>query len=57
MGATNPFEYFLIVAGPDAKAGCLEGAEITFLIDGEEVSQTASNDLEPDPHELDLSIS
>jgi hypothetical protein len=48
--------YSMIVAGPEAVAGCAEGATITFRIDGEQAAQTGVNDLsfDDDGHILDL---
>jgi hypothetical protein len=50
--------YSMIVAGPEAVAGCAEGATITFRIDGEQAGQTGINDLsfDEDGHELDLRL-
>ena len=57
MGANNPFVFFLSVAGPELVPECLAMAAITFRVDGDEIDQTATNDLGPEPHDLDLSIS
>jgi hypothetical protein len=50
--------YSLIVAGPEAIAGCSEGASVAFRIDGETALQTGINDLsfDDDGHVLDLSV-
>ena len=57
MGANNPFVYFLIVAGPQLIPDCRAGAQITFRVGGEEIEQPSTNGLEPEPHEVGLSLS
>jgi len=56
-GVTEGY-YTLIVAGPDAVAGCDEGATLTFRLDGQPATETAINDLRRDDggHELNLSL-
>jgi hypothetical protein len=50
--------YTLAVAGPESVAGCAEGAEITFRLDGEPAAETAVNDLGrgSEGHELNLTL-
>jgi hypothetical protein len=50
--------YMLIVAGPNAVAGCAGDAELTFRLDGEPAAESAVNDLGSGAagHELDLTV-
>lgn len=50
--------YTLIVAGPEAVAGCDEGATLTFRLDGDPAVETAVNDLGAgsEGHELNLTV-
>jgi hypothetical protein len=50
----DPDTYGLLVAGPDAIAGCGRDAEITLRVDGKPLSTTARNALDGDRHELNL---
>lgn len=50
--------YTLIVAGPESVSGCVEGARLTFRLDGKPAAETAVNDLGrgSEGHELDLNV-
>jgi len=52
----SPDSYDLLVAGPEAVAGCERGGTITFKVNGKEVAQTAINDVEGDGVPLDLTV-
>ena len=47
--------YILTVAGPDSLPGCVAGGTITFRVDGESTSETATNSPEQSTH-LDLTL-
>ena len=50
--------YTLIVAGPESISGCVEGAGLTFRLDGKPAAETALNDLGrgSEGHELHLTL-
>ena len=49
--------YLLSIVGPDAIAGCLPGATVTFRVDGKTAIETALNAPRPDEGEaLDLTL-
>ena len=50
--------YTLEVAGPESISGCVEGATLTFRLDGKPVAETALNDLGrgSEGHELNLTV-
>ena len=47
--------YILTVAGPDSLPGCIAGGTISFRVDGESTSETATNSPEQSTH-LDLTL-
>jgi hypothetical protein len=47
--------YILTVAGPDSLPGCVASRTITFRVDGESTSETATNSPEQSTH-LDLTL-
>jgi len=50
--------YTLIVAGPESVSGCVEGARLTFRLNGKPAAETALNDLGrgSEGHELNLTV-
>jgi hypothetical protein len=50
--------YTLVVAGPQAVAGCAQGGTLSFRLDGKPLAETALNDLGSgrDGHELNLTV-
>ncbi|MGH9287249.1 MAG: hypothetical protein ACRD0V_02965, partial [Acidimicrobiales bacterium] len=47
--------YILSVVGPDSVPGCAAGGRITFVVDGDQATETATNSPEQSTH-LDLTI-
>ncbi len=56
MGNVDTETYRLRVAGPVAVPGCEAGAEITFLVNGNETRGTQVNDLASEQRTLDLTL-
>jgi hypothetical protein len=50
--------YTLVVAGPEAVAGCAQGGTLSFRLNGKPVAETALNDLGSgsEGHELNLTV-
>jgi hypothetical protein len=47
--------YIISVAGPDAIPGCTAGGRITFVVDGDTATETATNSPDQSTH-LDLTV-
>jgi hypothetical protein len=47
--------YILSVAGPNAVPGCTAGGRITFVVNGDQATETATNSPEQSTH-LDLTV-
>ncbi len=56
MRFSDPDNYAMAVAGPDAIAGCAKDATLTLRVNGKPVSADARNAVDDDSHELNLLV-